>query len=86
MSKEFKTIAGTCEICGKVGQVWVSSDCHETGAVCSACAKSEGMEQCRYCGDMRYPENLESLDPARYTQYGKYCVGCIDDAAEAARE
>jgi hypothetical protein len=80
-----KTTEGKCQMCGKTGRMYESTDMHETNAICPACAQAEKMVACGLCGDVRYPDNMDELDSTRYQSYGrKYCVGCIEEAAERA--
>jgi hypothetical protein len=69
-----------CGICGEEKECWESTDIHNTYAVCGKCAKENDMEHCKYCGDMRFPENLDRLDPQYFTGKGGFCPGCFDEA------
>jgi hypothetical protein len=71
-----------CGICGKIKECWESNDIHNTYAVCQQCAKDNDMEHCKYCGNMRFPENLDRLDPQKFTGKGGFCPGCLDEAVD----
>jgi hypothetical protein len=62
-----------CKIAGEV--VWAEGD----KPFCEDCAEDE-LEECAYCGDRRYPENLERYCNTESEWNGKrMCIGCMEE-------